>query len=59
MSERPILSTWIDYCLELEDENRELRALATVLLFTLARTRDPLKFACSEIERRFPNEEAA
>ena len=53
---RPALA-WVDTALELEQENRELRALILVLAAALARERELVGFARDAIEARF--EEAA
>ena len=51
---RPILSTWIDECFRLEQENRELRALVVSLLLWLADTRDLSALAKVQLKARWP-----
>ncbi len=61
VNRRPILSCWIDHALELEEDNRELRAMMVNLLVAIASNRDLVEFATCEVEGRWPScdEEAA
>ncbi len=48
----PLLE-WIDECLRLEEENRELRDLLAVILLVVRNGDELSSFARHEIERRF------